>query len=107
MSKELLPCPFCGGKAVIRIDATRPYTYRDRLRVGCETAGCRGFYHAAWVYYETSEQATEAWNMRAQGTCKVEEYEDTGIPVCSECGAIQPEDHTVYHCWCCGRRVEG
>ena len=61
---ELLPCPFCGGEAVIRVDATRPYPYRDRLRVGCETAGCRGFYHAAWVYYETPEQAAEAWNTR-------------------------------------------
>ena len=38
-------------------------------------------------------------------TCKVEEYENTGIPVCSECGAIQPEDYTVYYCWCCGRKV--
>lgn len=38
-------------------------------------------------------------------TCKVEEYEDTGIPVCSGCGAVQPDDHTVYYCWCCGRKV--
>ena len=39
-------------------------------------------------------------------TCKVEEYEDTVIPVCSGCGAVQPDDHTVHFCWCCGRKVE-
>lgn len=40
-----------------------------------------------------------------RGTCEVEEYEDTGILVCSECGAVQPDDHMVYYCWCCGRKV--
>lgn len=40
-------------------------------------------------------------------TCVIKEYEDTGILVCSECGAMQPDDHTVYYCWCCGRKVEG
>ena len=45
-------------------------------------------------------------NMLGPGTCEVEEYEDTGILVCSECGAMQPDDHTVHYCWCCGRKVE-
>lgn len=39
------------------------------------------------------------------GTCKLTLYEDTGITVCSECGAVQPDDWTVYYCWSCGRRV--
>lgn len=103
---ELKPCPFCGCEAVILIDATRPSPYRDRLRVGCETAGCRGFYHAAWAYYETLEQAAEAWNTRAERTCRIKEDADIGcFLVCSECGAIQPEEWTVYYCWCCGARV--
>lgn len=51
----------------------------------------------------TPEQAVAA--TLGPGTCRVEEYEDTGIPVCSECGAVQPDDHTVYYCWCCGRKV--
>lgn len=51
----------------------------------------------------TPEQAVEA--TLGRGTCEVVEYENTGIPVCSECGAIQTEDYTVYYCWCCGRRV--
>ena len=39
------------------------------------------------------------------GTCKLTLYEDTGITVCSECGAVQPDDWTVYYCWSCGRRI--
>ena len=41
------------------------------------------------------------------GTCKLTPYEDTGITVCSECGAVQPDDWTVYYCWSCGRKVVG
>lgn len=40
-----------------------------------------------------------------RGTCHFEEYERTGIYVCSECGATAPEDFTVYYCWCCGAKV--
>ena len=94
---ELLPCPFCGCEAVIRIDATRPTSYRDRLRVGCDTVGCRGFYHAAWAYYETPEQAAEAWNTRAERTC----HNEDGW--CSECGHFLHDSFK----WCpwCGRKV--
>ena len=118
MSNELLPCPFCGGKAVILVDATRPASYRDRLRVGCETAGCRGFYHAAWAYYETPEQAAEAWNTRLQGTCKVKRSTDMTDPY-----EYAPHEYWRYHmecgghfdwdeptppefCPCCGGKVE-
>lgn len=40
------------------------------------------------------------------GTCHVIEDEDTGYLTCSECGAIQPDDYTVYHCWCCGKKIK-
>ena len=53
----------------------------------------------------TPEQAVAA--TLGTGTCKVEGYEDTGILVCSECGAVQHDDRTVYYCWCCGRKVVG
>lgn len=39
--------------------------------------------------------------------CNIIEYEHTGIPVCSECGAPQPEAHEVYYCWSCGAKVIG
>lgn len=37
--------------------------------------------------------------------CHEEEDEDTGFICCSECGAVLPEDYTVYYCWSCGRKV--
>lgn len=43
--------------------------------------------------------------MNSREECHIEEYEDTGIPVCSECGAAQPDEYTVYYCWCCGRKM--
>ena len=51
----------------------------------------------------TPQQAIDA--TLGRGECRIVEYEGTGIPVCSECGAVQPDDYTVYYCWCCGRRV--
>lgn len=55
------------------------------------------------IWCDDPEHAIEA--TLGRGECKVEEYEDTGIPVCSECGAAQPEDYTSYYCWCCGRKM--
>lgn len=36
--------------------------------------------------------------------CRVVE-DEFGHLTCSECGAAQPEDYTVYYCWCCGCMV--
>jgi hypothetical protein len=51
----------------------------------------------------TPEQAIAA--TLGSGTCELALYEDTGITVCSECGAVQPDDWTVYYCWSCGKKV--
>lgn len=49
---ELLPCPFCGGEAVLcKPFAGRPY-------VACETSFCSG-------PKDTAEEAIAAWNRRA------------------------------------------
>ena len=53
-------------------------------------------------YEVTPEQAVEA--TLGRGECRQIETEE-GFIVCSECGAPQPEDYTVYYCWCCGRKV--
>lgn len=37
--------------------------------------------------------------------CNIVE-DEFGYLTCSECGAIQPEDYTVYYCWCCGCKVK-
>lgn len=54
-------------------------------------------------YAITAEQAIEI--TLGTGICREIEYEDTGIIVCSECGAIHDEDYTQYFCWNCGRKV--
>lgn len=59
--QELKPCPFCGGKATIRIFRGKD-GWRDRYAVLCryDEGGCgaeSGLYH-----YE--EEAIEAWNRR-------------------------------------------
>jgi len=48
--------------------------------------------------------AAHGWVRERTGRIKEDE---TGFLVCSECGAIQPEEWTVYYCWCCGAKVVG
>lgn len=59
------------------------------------------FAETEWL---TPEQAIAA--TVGAGTCHIIEDEDTGYLTCSECGAIQPDDYTVYHCWCCGKKIK-
>ena len=50
----------------------------------------------------TPEQAIEA--TLGRGECR-EVEDEFGYTTCSECGAVLPEDYTVYYCWNCGRKV--
>ena len=62
MSEKLLPCPFCGGEA---------HVYKNNLwHVACERAhnGC-----VTMSAFVTEAEAIEAWNSRAERTCKQEE----------------------------------
>ena len=52
----------------------------------------------------TPEQAIAA--TVGAGTCHIIEDEDTGYLMCSECGAIHPDEYTMYYCWCCGRKIK-
>lgn len=54
------------------------------------------------TFYPTPEQAVDA--TLGRGTCREVENE-FGYTICSECGAVLPEDYTVYYCWNCGRKV--
>lgn len=62
---ELLPCPFCGGEAFVRIDITLNQM-QSRYRVGCDKdSNCHGWYgHSR--YYSTEAEAIAAWNSRAE-----------------------------------------
>jgi len=68
---ELLPCPFCGGKAVyhsLNLNSGRSY-----YSLICACGGQNGS-------YETKAEAAEAWNRRAEErTCRFEGI--TGNPM--------------------------
>ena len=62
---ELLPCPFCGGKAWI-VHFTQEACY-----VLCENIDCM----AKQKVYGTKDEAIAAWNSRAERTCRIVESE--------------------------------
>lgn len=98
---ELLPCPFCGGEADL-IDMSDAYEAEYWVAHQCPSGASAETYS-----YETAAEAIAAWNNRAERTCRIVEYADAPILVCSECGAVQPDDYAVYYCWSCGAKVVG
>lgn len=109
---ELLPCPFCGGKARIfeltwtdglgvPHDFKHPY-YRIVCQGGCRTL--KGDYN-------TEAEAIAAWNTRAERTCEME-YSG-GVPdfvsldtwTCTECGSPIYNDCEPSYCEYCGAKV--
>lgn len=103
MSEELKPCPFCpdGGKLFINGGVGCRW-------VECSSCGCEG------PAYETEAEAIEAWNTRAERTCKAEQdYDamDDGIPDCRiwkcSCGESFPFWRGLNPCFCpnCGAKV--
>ena len=108
MSYGLKPCPFCGGEARI---IAKPY--EPKVCVGCDDDTCLGFSGLGWLY-DSEKEATEAWNRRAERTCRM------GAPIdgeyrCGECGHLNRETyradkgwHPPEYCAHCGARaVEG
>lgn len=99
MSVELKPCPFCGGEAEFE-------TYGGTAcAVTCRKCRCG----TPTVSLNDGERAVEAWNRRAERTCRavmppcepgVEE-----IPVCSECGKQLLLDDDECYCPNCGARL--
>lgn len=70
---KLLPCPFCGGKAILHEfqKADSSIKYFPRCQTGSMNEGgrdkkgvCIG--NQGWWGFETQEAAAKAWNKRAQ-----------------------------------------
>ena len=101
MSGELKPCPFCGGEAEFE-------TYGGTAcAVTCRKCRCG----TPTVSLNDGERAVEAWNRRAERTCRM------GAPVdgeyrCGECGHLNRETYRAdkgwyppEYCAHCGARV--
>lgn len=87
MSEELKPCPFCGGGAhFIKVKHVVGVWYT----VCCDDAECFG--HEQSRLYTLRRSAAEAWNRRAERTCRIvpegngEPFEYEGR-YCKNCGA--------------------
>ena len=96
MSEEMKPCPFCqdGGKLFINGGVGCRW-------VECSSCGCDG------PAYETEAEAIEAWNTRAERTCRYEST-DRCTWVCTSCGREVETLHLGYnYCPNCGAKVIG
>lgn len=77
MSGELKPCPFCGGKAK-ELDPPISGYWMGLWRIRCTECGAT----INGAYRGTNR---EAWNRRAERTCRIIE-DMCGLAHCSECG---------------------
>lgn len=135
MSYELKPCPFCGKNTAVLDDAHNLEECpnfddcEEAIDVSCSMhcvvcdaygGGCG----ASTGYYPTVSAAIEAWNRRAERTCRMVDCSthDTcavnrelgngdvmsvefGYRQCSECGAYVFDCPTVRYCPNCGAKV--
>ena len=65
---ELLPCPFCGGEAVMYHQSSK-YTDCDGNFIHCLECGCRTklfecFGNTGKTHSDTKREAIEVWNTR-------------------------------------------
>lgn len=61
-AKKLLPCPFCGGEcSMIEV---KPIHSGKKYHACCANEKCMLFVGGRW--YETLEDAAEAWNRRCE-----------------------------------------
>lgn len=71
MSKDLKPCPFCGGKGKIKREMENDYWFDVPVTiihvfVKCKKCGAISKKFKISEKYITAEKAIEAWNRRAE-----------------------------------------
>jgi Lar family restriction alleviation protein len=96
---DLKPCPFCGGKAIMKVQKHIPngYDYTPT----CQDPSCAGRLTKKW----TNEAiAIEAWNQRAMGerTAKVKK----GAYDLMRCECGMPVTSNYDYCPKCRARLE-
>ena len=105
MTSALKPCPFCGGE---------PDEYEGDYGNGICCTGCGAMVgepiHMDYRVTErvSIEQAIEAWNTRAERTCKNLKQPGYNYMKCSACGekAYQGDRQYSYCPWCGAEVVE-
>lgn len=94
---ELKPCPFCGREARV------VNTGRGVFAVGCNNVRCRGDWVTAKCSWDENV-AIEAWNRRAERTCRAVMAASKIASNCSECGEMLA-NWSMRYCPNCGRRI--
>ena len=101
---NLLPCPFCGG------EAEKDIVHDLGVHAGKILCGKCGARTAA--YFIGKDEGAEfvvieAWNKRAERTCKPTKNKHGFLNCCSECGRSLIETAVSLYNYCpnCGARV--
>lgn len=108
VNEELKPCPFCGGEAV-RMNFLDNPPFPNTI--GTRYFGCRKCCVVSFTGM-TEEEATEAWNTRAERTCTIERYTEDCIMFgrhakrnVSRCSSCKQRYVHGNYCPNCGARV--
>lgn len=106
MNIELKPCPFCGAAPATNCFGSEG-VFPEMACVICINEECAS---RPEVWGESEEAAAEAWNTRAERTCKAEWHANgwgAYTRHCGECGADLDCDtrNTQHYCPNCGAKV--
>lgn len=115
MMSELKPCPFCGCDDAGLARVKTIFDHVTGYLVLCPDCGCTVGFNTdteftAFTDFSTEQEAIDAWNTRAERTCRpiemiCETLPGTDCPAwkCSECGELFEEG--ARYCSQCGAKV--
>lgn len=116
---ELKPCPFCGGEAEVIVAEPGPNEHLLFPHFGIACKQCRTMIgtvvHGMTDFYDTVDEAREAWNAREKQMCRVlarhrpmphcVELSDFGLS-CGHYVTLRKGERILY-CPTCGAKIIG